>query len=121
MFLSLLRKKAAAEEKPRLRAPKPLSDGGPPLTKEELTGNLTELQNELTKKMQCPNGRGQVFIRSLVLPGGTTPPRIALKCQLRRDIKQPAEMFLEDIRSVCCANHENCEAYKAFKKRHVKT
>lgn len=121
MFRSLLRKKEEPEVKPRLRAPKVLSDGGPPLTPGELTGNLSTIQRELSEKMKCPSGKGQVFIRSLVLAGGTTPPRIALKCQLRRDIGQPAEVFHDHIRDVCCAHHESCEAYKAFKKRHVKT
>ena len=121
MFRSLLKKKAEPEAKPRLRAPKVLTDGGPPLTRSELTGNLSDLQRDLSARMQCPSGKGQVFIRSLVVVGGTTPPRIALKCQLRRDIGQTPEVFYEQIRDLCCANHESCEAYQAFKKRHVKT
>lgn len=121
MWSMLKRKPEPEEPKRRLRAPKVVSDGGPPLVPEEKTGNLSLLQQSLSEQMGCPSGKGQVFIRSLVVMGGTTPPRIALKCPLRRDIGQPAEVFYTHIRDVCCANHESCPAFQAFKQRHVKT
>ncbi len=94
---------------------------GPPLTPEELTGNLTVLQNRLNRDMQCPAGRNQVYVRSLLTGNGTTRPRIALKCALRRAVKQSPEVFYEQIRDVCCANHEQCEAWQAMKERYVET
>lgn len=90
---------------------------GPPLTDEELKGNLTALQQKLGREMVCPAGKGQVYLRSLLTGNGTTKPRIALKCVLRKDIKQPAEVFFEHIRDVCCCDPEKCEAYRAFKAR----
>ena len=90
---------------------------GPPLTDEELNGNLTALQQKLARGMVCPAGKGQVYLRSLLTGNGTTKPRIALKCSLRRDVKLPPEVFFEHIRDVCCCDPEKCEAYRAFKAR----
>lgn len=94
---------------------------GPPLTQEELTGNLTVLQHKLNREMKCFAGRNQVYLRSLLTGRSTTRPRITLKCHLRKDVKLSTEVFYEHIRDVCCCNPEDCEAYRAFKKRHVQT
>lgn len=96
---------------------------GPPLTEEEMTGNLTEMERRLNAEMKCPAGKNQVFLRSLLTGRGTgtTPPRIALKCSFRRDIGQTPEVFYEHIRDVCCCDPEKCEAYRAFKDRFVQT
>lgn len=115
MWLSFLKKSPEAQtatmgvNRPRV------SD--PPLTPEETRGNLSKLENELNAKMVCQAGKNQVFIRSLVTLNGPTPPRIALKCPLRRDIGQKPEVFYEHIRDVCCGDPNQCEAYRAFHKR----
>lgn len=90
---------------------------GPPLTPEETSGNLSLLERQLNTAMVCPAGKNQVFIRSLVTKHGTTPPRIALKCTYRRDLKQQPEVFYEHIRDVCCSDPGKCPAYQAFQKR----
>jgi hypothetical protein len=94
---------------------------GPPLTTDELTGNLSQIQNALNRDMKCPAGKNQVFIRSLLTGKSTTRPRIALKCPLRRDIGKTAEVFYEHIRDVCCGDHEQCEAWRAMQERRVPT
>lgn len=94
---------------------------GPPITPEELTSNLSDLERKLNRQMKCTAGRNQVYIRSLLTGRSTTRPRIALKCPLRRDIKLPPEVFYEHIRDVCCTDPNQCEAWRAFKKRHVET
>ena len=94
---------------------------GPPLVAEEQKGNLSEIEKRFNREMKCPAGKNQVFIRSLVSATGTTQPRIALKCHLRKDAGMPAEVFFEHIRDVCCTNPDNCPAYKKFKDRFVPT
>ncbi len=94
---------------------------GPPLTAEELTANLTGLQQKLNRDMKCHAGKNQVFLRSLLTGHSTTRPRITLKCPLRRDIGETPEVFYEWIRDVCCTDPTQCEAYRAFKERFVET
>ena len=94
---------------------------GPPLTPEEMTTNLSVLEHKLNREMVCQAGKNQVYLRSLLTGKGTTRPRVALKCPLRKDIGERAEVFYEHIRDVCCGNPEVCEALQAFKRRHVKT
>lgn len=94
---------------------------GPPLTDEEMTANLSALEQKLNREMKCHAGRNQVFLRSLLTGRSTTRPRITLKCPLRRDIGLPPEVFYEHIRDVCCSDPEHCEAYRAFKERFVAT
>ena len=94
---------------------------GPPLTPEELTGNLSAMEKKLNGEMGCPAGRNQVYVRSLLTGTGTTRPRLALKCPLRRAIGQPPDVFYEHIRDVCCNGHEQCEAWRAMQDRHVAT
>lgn len=115
------RKKAAEAQKPRTRKSRVAAAFGPPITQEERQANKTELQHRLHLEMKCHAGKNQVFIRSLLTGGGTTEPRITLKCHLRRDIGLPAEVFYEHIRDVCCADPQQCPAYRAFRARHVPT
>jgi hypothetical protein len=97
------------------------SAAGPPLTAEELTTNLSLLENRLNADMKCPAGRNQVYIRSLITGRGTTRPRIALKCPLRTNIGERPEVFFEHIRDVCCGDHEACPAWQALQTRHTPT
>lgn len=94
---------------------------GPPIHPEELTANLTKLEHKLNRDMKCPAGKSQVFLRSLLTGTGTTRPRIALKCHLRRQIGLPRDVFYEHIRDLCCTDPEQCEAYRALKTRFVPT
>lgn len=92
---------------------------GPPVTDEELNANLSVLENQLNRVMKCVAGRNQVYLRSLLTGRGTTRPRIALKCHLRRDIGEEPEVYYEHIRDVCCCDPEQCRAYRQFKARVV--
>ncbi len=94
---------------------------GPPLTPEELTTNLSLLERKLNREMKCTAGKNQVYIRSLLTGNTTTTPRVAMKCHLRRDIGEPAEVFYEHMRDVCCRDPNQCPAWQAFMKRHVLT
>jgi hypothetical protein len=94
---------------------------GPPLTPTELTSNLSALERDLNSGMKCPAGKNQVYIRSLLTGQGTTRPRVALKCPLRKDIGLPAEVFFEHIRDVCCCDPDWCEAWHTLKQRRVQT
>lgn len=122
MWSSLLGKKKQAPKPEAKAKPSRIEQAmGPPITEEELKANLSELERRLNREMKCPAGMNQVFLRSLLTGGGTTRPRIALKCHLRRDIGQTPEVFYEHIRDVCCSNPESCEAYRRFKDRLVPT
>jgi hypothetical protein len=94
---------------------------GPPITDEERSTNLSVLENKLNKEMKCPAGRNQVYVRSLLTGGGTTQPRIALKCHLRRDAGLTPEIFYEEIRDMCCSNPDNCPAWQQLKDRFMET
>ncbi|RMF77636.1 MAG: hypothetical protein D6744_11115 [Planctomycetota bacterium] len=121
MWSALLRKRkptAPSTRKPQLRVHQA---AGPPLTPEELSGNLSELERDLNRRMVCQAGKNQVYIRSLLTGNGTTQPRIALKCSLRRDVGESPDVFYEHIRDVCACDPEKCEAYRRFKDRFVET
>ncbi len=90
---------------------------GPPLTPEELTTNLSLLERQLNRQMKCTAGMNQVYIRSVITGRATTRPRIALKCPLRRDLGEPADVFFEYIRDVCCSDPEQCPAWQHFRER----
>lgn len=94
---------------------------GPPLTQEELSANLSVLQQDLNRRMVCPAGKNQIFLRSLLTGRSATKPRIALRCHLRKDIGQPGEVFYEHIRDVCCGDPNKCPAYRHFKDRFIPT
>lgn len=117
MWSSLLgrKRKEPARSRPRVRTVK--AAFGPPLTEEERTGNLSQLERDLNARMVCPAGKNQVYIRSLLTGNGTTQPRIALKCSYRRDLKEDPEVYFEHIRDVCACDPEKCEAYRKFKAR----
>lgn len=94
---------------------------GPPITPEELTSNLSDLERQLNRAMRCTAGRNQVYIRALLTGHATTRPRIALKCPLRRANNETPEVFYEYIRDVCCCDPGQCEAYRALQERYVET
>lgn len=122
MLLSFFRRPAAKQPaKARSRLEIIEQTQGPPLTAEEQAANLSELERSLNAQMVCPAGRNQVFIRSVLTGNGTTPPRIALRCGLRRDIGVKPEVFYEHIRDVCCKDPQQCPAYRRFKDRFVET
>jgi len=114
-------KKKAHKPKPRFGSKLVEKAFGPPLLEEEKNANLTELERSLNAQMKCPAGKNQVFLRSLLTGNGTTQPRIALKCSLRRDIHLKPEVYYEHIRDVCCCDPKKCEAYRRFKDRFVQT
>lgn len=93
--------------------------GQPPLTREELTANLTELEQDLNRRMQCFAGKNQVFLQSFILGGGRkSKPRIALKCPLRQEYGMQPNVYYEYVRDVCCGNPGACPAYQTFKAKH---
>ncbi len=92
----------------------------PPVTEEELGANLTELEAELNRRMQCFAGKNQVYLQSFILGGGrTSKPRIALKCPLRQEYGDPPNVYYEYVRDVCCSNPECCPAYQTFQEKHA--
>ncbi len=88
--------------------------GPPPITPEELQGNLSLLEHRLNKEMKCISGKNQVYIRSKLLGLGTTRPRITLSCPLRPLYGLNREVYFEHIRDVCCGNPMRCEAFQRF-------
>ena len=123
MWSSFLRKtKPEASTEQRVKKPSRVAEEfGPPITPEELRANLSELEQKLNEQMICVAGKNQVFIRSLLTGTGTTQPRIAMKCHLRRDIGMKPDVFYEHIRDICCTDPEKCRAYRDFKNRFVET
>jgi DNA-binding response OmpR family regulator len=91
----------------------------PPVTEEEAQANLTELEADLNRRMQCFAGKNLVYIQSFILGGGqTSKPRIALKCPLRQQYGDPPNVYYEYIRDVCCSNPSACTAHQTFKAKH---
>jgi DNA-binding NtrC family response regulator len=91
----------------------------PPITKEELKANLTELEDDLNRQMKCFAGKNQVFIQSFILGGGRkSKPRIALKCHLRQEYGDPPNVYYEYVRDFCCGDPTACAAYQTFKTKH---
>ena len=90
----------------------------PSLTEEEQTRNVSELERELNGQMVCFAGRNQVYIQALILgPGQRSKPRVSLKCPLRKQYSQPADVYYEYIRDVCCGDPAQCPAYRRFEKQ----
>lgn len=120
------RKTKSDHQKPKAAAGRRVSHrmmkaAGPPLTEEELSANLSELERRLNEEMKCPAGKNQVCIRSVLGGSGQTRPRIMLRCPLRRDVGLEPEVYYEHIRDVCCRNPDQCPAYQAFKDRFTPT
>jgi FixJ family two-component response regulator len=90
------------------------SDALPPLTDEEIGANLTELEKKLNRHMLCPSGKNQVYIQSLIVGPRKTPPRISLKCPLRREFGLKPDVYYEYIRDVCCNDPSACPAVQMF-------
>ena len=91
--------------------------GERPITDEELSTNLSVLENRLNKQMKCPAGRNQVFIHSQILGGGAkTKPRIALRCPLRAEYGMSRTVYFEFIKESCCGEPNHCEAFRQFAK-----
>lgn len=88
--------------------------GPPPITDEEAGANLSMLETALNRRMRCFAGRNQVFIQSTFTGGGTTRPRICLRCPLRADYGLPREVYYEFVRDICCGEPEQCEAVRRF-------
>ena len=87
----------------------------PPITEEELSGNLTDTEEHLNQKMVCFAGRNQVYLQSLILGGGeTTKPRVAIKCPVRKQFGYPPDVYYEFIRDICCGDPSTCPAYHDF-------
>ena len=91
----------------------------PAITREEADANLTELEAELNRRMQCVAGKNQVYIQSVIVGQlRTTKPRISLKCPLRKEFGAPPNVYYEYIRDVCCGDPGVCPAQQAFRAKH---
>jgi CheY-like chemotaxis protein len=91
----------------------------PPITREEGEANLTELEAELNRRMQCFGGKNQVYIQSIIVGQlRKTKPRISLKCPIRKEFGFPPNVYYEYIRDVCCTDPGGCEAYQAFRAKY---
>ena len=87
----------------------------PPLTEFERKTNLTVLQHELHRRMQCFAGKNKVYLQSIILDNGEkTRPRIALKCNLREDADLDRDVYYEYIKDTCCGDPRTCPAYQIF-------
>ena len=87
----------------------------PPISSEELASNLSELEQQLNRRMVCFAGKNQVYLQSLILGDGrTSKPRIALKCSLRKRYGHPPDVYYGYIRDVCCSDPSVCPAYQEF-------
>jgi DNA-binding NarL/FixJ family response regulator len=90
----------------------------PPITREELNANLSELEKQLNRHMSCFAGKNKVYLQSMIQGGGyASKPRIALKCPLRKEYGYPPNVYYEYIRDVCCKNPPVCPAYQEFMAR----
>ncbi len=88
----------------------------PPVTQEELDGNLSMLENDLNRRMKCFAGKNQVYLHSKIHGGGRrTRPRISLKCQLRAEYGLNRDVYYEFIHDVCCGDPSQCEAVQKFR------
>lgn len=88
--------------------------GPPPITDEELDGNLSLLESALNRRMKCSAGQNQVFIQATLLGGATTRPRICLKCGVRAEFGLHREVYYCFIRDICCVDPDKCEAWRKF-------
>lgn len=86
----------------------------PEITDEEREANLTEMEDELNRRMKCPSGRNQVHVQSLLVGLRKTKPRISLKCPLRAEFAMQPNVYYEYIRDVCCSDPAACPAVQQF-------
>lgn len=97
-----------------VKAPSLDSAGRPPISEEELNSNITMLEKELNRKMKCFAGKNQVYIQALIMGGGTTKPRVCIKCSLREEFGLNRDVYYEFIRDICCSDPSTCEAVEKF-------
>ncbi|HOB76292.1 MAG TPA: response regulator [Phycisphaerae bacterium] len=97
-----------------LKAHQAAMAGPPPVTEEELRGNLSMMERQLNARMKCFAGRNQVYIQSMITGGAATRPRICLKCSLRPEYGLSKDVYYEFIRDVCCGDPMQCEAVRKF-------
>ena len=92
--------------------------GVPPITREERDANISELEKDLNRHMVCIAGKNQVYIQALIEGmGRTSKPRVALKCQLRKQFGHPPDVYYEYIRDMCCGDPTACPAFQEFQER----
>ena len=97
-----------------LAAPPPGQTAIPPITPEEASANLTELEKRLNRQMKCFAGRNLVYLQSHIGLGTRVRPRICLKCPLRKEYGLEPNVYYEFIRDVCCGEPARCEAVQIF-------
>lgn len=100
-----------------LQADSDTHDVEPELTEEERGANLTELEKNLNRHMECVHGRNQVYLQSRVTGLAKTKPRVALNCSLRARYGMKANVYYEYIRDVCCSDPQACPAVQQFAAR----
>jgi DNA-binding NtrC family response regulator len=114
---TLVRAISKAMQKTRDEAPE---NHIPPITEEEMSRSLADLEAHLNRQMECFAGKNQVYIQSLILGAGQkSKPRVALKCPLRRQFGHPPDVYYEYIRDVCCEDPSSCPAYREFSARNT--
>jgi len=87
----------------------------PPVTEIEADSNLTRLQQDLHRKMQCFAGKNKVYLQSIIGEDGRkSRPRIAIKCHLRAEFKMDQHVYYEYIDDVCCGDPSGCPAFRQF-------
>jgi DNA-binding NtrC family response regulator len=115
----------ASYEKVRLAVEKALRQAqeaaraadGPGITDAERGANLSELVNELTRKMKCPAGTNRVLIRSVIKGiNQKTEPRISLRCPIRQAVGLNEYVFFEHIRDYCTGDYRACDAVIQYKR-----
>jgi len=79
--------------------------------------SLSQRQNKLNDMIQCPSGRGQVYIRNFIEPHlRKKGAHLALRCKIKELLGSKQTILdLEEIVLVCCRNPlETCEAYRQY-------
>lgn len=83
--------------------------------------SLMAEEKRLNSMIRCPYGQNKVYIRSLLTGTSdeTTEPVIAMRCAIIAYVGQAIEghniVYKEHIERYCCADYEQCEAYRAFR------
>ncbi len=82
--------------------------------------SLTQRQKKLETMIQCPSGKGQVYLRNMIDPAlRTDGPKIALRCKIREYLgHKNCLLNFEQIVLICCRDPlDTCEAYRRFSER----